>query len=83
MIIGSVSEDKSTEKRVAITPEIIKKYKSLGMNICINQGYARHIGLSDDDYKQEGVEILKNENEVISKSNLIVQLGIPNDQILI
>jgi len=82
MIIGSVSEDKSTEKRVAITPEIIKKYKSLGMNICINQGYAKHIGLSDDDYKQEGVEILKNENEVISKSNLIVQLGIPNDQIL-
>ena len=82
MIIGSVSEDKSTEKRVAITPEIIKKYKSLGMNICINQGYAKHIGLSDNDYKQEGVEILKNENEVINKSNLIVQLGIPNDQIL-
>ena len=27
MIIGSVSEDKNLEKRVAITPDIIKKYK--------------------------------------------------------
>ena len=30
MKIGSVSENRDLEKRVAITPDVIKKYKSLG-----------------------------------------------------
>ena len=34
MIIGSISEDTKFEKRVAITPDIIKKYKSfLNINV--------------------------------------------------
>ena len=33
MRIGSLSENKDIEKRVAITPEIVKKYLSLGSEI--------------------------------------------------
>ena len=40
MIIGSVSENINFEKRVAITPDIIKKYKSLGFEIYLNKDYA-------------------------------------------
>ena len=32
-IIGSVKEDLSVEKRVSISPEIVKKYKDLGLSI--------------------------------------------------
>ena len=63
MIIGSISENLNFEKRVAITPEILKKYKNLGFNICINKNYASHLGFSDDDYKKEGVEIFENKME--------------------
>ena len=80
MIIGSISENLNFEKRVAITPEILKKYKNLGFNICINKNYASHLGFSDDDYKKEGVEIFENKMEVISRSNIIIQMNLPEEE---
>ena len=58
MIIGSISENLEYEKRVAITPEILKKYKSLGIEICLCKDYATHIGINDDDFISEGASIL-------------------------
>ena len=79
MIIGSVSENLNIEKRVALTPEIIKKYKSLGIEVQICKDYASHLGISDNDYEQEGAKI-KTEEEIISNSNAILQLNIPRDE---
>ncbi len=80
MIIGSISENKNIEKRVALTPEILKKYKSLDLKMCINKGYGNHIGFYDEDYQKEGVEVLETEQDVIQKSNIIIQMGILNDE---
>ncbi len=79
MIIGSVSENKSEEKRVAITPEIVKKYKSLGLNIHLNKNYASHLGISDEEYETEGAKIFESDEQVISNSKVIVQMGLPNE----
>ena len=81
MIIGSLSEDIKTEKRVAITPDVIKKYKSLGLNIHISKDYASHLGINDDQYKAEGASI-SSEEEIISNSNAILQMNMPSDSIL-
>ena len=35
MKIGSISEDQNVEKRIAITPEIVKKYISLGLEVIL------------------------------------------------
>ena len=80
MIIGSISENKNIEKRVALTPEILKKYKSLGLNMCVNKGYGNHIGFYDEDYQKEGVEVLETEKDVIQKSDIIIQMGILRDE---
>ena len=80
MIIGSISEDRNLEKRVAITPEILKKYKSLGLDVCLSQNYASHLGIQDSDYEIEGALILKSDEEVISKSDAMLQMNILNDQ---
>ena len=79
MIIGSISENLELEKRVALTPEILKKYKSLGINVCINRGYANHLGFEDKDYASEGAEILNSPEDVIKKSKLIIQMNILSD----
>ena len=79
MIIGSVSENLNHEKRVAITPDIVKKYKSLGFEINLSKDYASHIGIKDSLYEQEGAIILS-EEEIISNSDLILQLNILSDQ---
>ena len=39
MIIGSVSENKETEKRISITPDIAKKYISLGFEVQLSENY--------------------------------------------
>jgi len=79
MIIGSVTENVEIEKRVAITPDIIKKYKSIGMEVLINKNYALHIGINDNEYEKEGAKIT-NIDDVILSSNVIIQMNIPNDE---
>ena len=37
MKVGSILENQNLEKRIAITPEIIKKYTSLGFEIFLKQ----------------------------------------------
>ena len=37
MIIGSISENKDLEKRVSITPDLVKKYISLGFKVLIER----------------------------------------------
>ena len=39
MKIVSLSENKNIEKRVAITPDIAKKYKSLGFEVNLPKDY--------------------------------------------
>ena len=80
MIIGSISENKNLEKRVAITPEVIKKYNSLGLEVQLIKGYASHLGISDEQYVSEGAKIISTEAEIFSNSNAILQMNIPSDE---
>ena len=80
MIIGSISEDKSIEKRVAITPDVVKKYKSLGLEIHLTKGYGEHLGIYDKNYVSEGATILNTNKEVLKNSNVIIQMNIPSDE---
>ena len=41
MRIASVSENLDLEKRIAITPEIAKKYLSLGIEVSLCKNYAK------------------------------------------
>ena len=76
MKIASVLENQKIERRIAITPEIAKKYISLGMEVSLCENYAKHLGIKDDEYKELGVLILKDEKEIISNADIIVQLGL-------
>ena len=80
MKIVSISEDKSLEKRIAITPETAKKYISTGFEVSLSKNYGEHLGFSDEEYKNLGVTILDNEKDIIDSANIIVQLGLPSDE---
>ena len=79
MRIVSISENKKIEKRIAITPEIAKKYISIGFEISLPENYGEHLGFKDDEYKKLGVKIFSNENEIIKDADVIVQLGLPSE----
>ncbi len=76
MIIGSISENKILEKRISITPDLVKKYVSQGFKVLIEENYGDHIGFSDNEYKTEGSEI-DSKNNVIDKSNILLQVDMP------
>jgi len=82
MRIASTSEDKIIEKRIAITPEIAKKYITLGLEVSLSQNYGEHLGFKDNQYKELGVKISKDSKDIISGADLIVQLGLPSDDII-
>jgi len=76
MKIASVLENQEIEKRIAITPDIAKKYISLGIDVSLCENYGNHLGIKDEEYKELGVSILKDEKEIISDADIIVQLGL-------
>ena len=79
MRIASTLENQKLEKRVAITPEIAKKYISLGIDVSLSENYASHLGINDEEYKELGVSILKDDKEIINSADIVVQLGLFND----
>ena len=65
MKIASLQENKKIEKRIAITPEITKKYVSSGFEVYLSKNYGLHLGFSDDEYKNLGANILEDEKEIV------------------
>ena len=67
MKIISLSENKDLEKRVAVTPEIVKKYSLLGFEVSLPKNYASHLGFTDELYKSQGAKIVDNEDEIFKR----------------
>jgi len=80
MRLVSISENKNLEKRLAITPEIAKKYISLGFSLSLPKNYGVNLGFKNEDYKNLGVNILDNEKEILNNADIIIQLGLPDDE---
>ena len=80
MKIASILENQNIEKRVAITPEIAKKYLSLGFEVSLSENYASHLGIQDEEYKELGVSISKNEKDIITNADVIVQLSLLDNE---
>ena len=77
MIVGSIKEDLTVEKRVSLTPETAKNIIGLGLRVCIEKDYASHLGIEDNNYKNAGVEIKSSSSEVLNSCNLLIKVNCP------
>ena len=80
MIIGSISENRKIEKRIAITPEIVKKYSAMGCKVSLIENYGSHLGIDDKEYLELGAKFYSDEKEILSSSDIVVQLGMLSDE---
>ena len=80
MKIGSILENQSLEKRIAVTPEIVKKYLSLGFEIFLIKNYGLHLGINDKEYLDLGAKISNDEKEILATSDVIIQLRMLSDE---
>ena len=83
MRIVSILENQKIEKRIAITPDIAKKYIALGFEVSLAEKYGEHLGFKDNDYKLLGVKILNNESEILKNADIIIQLALLSDKNLL
>jgi len=79
MIVGSIKENITLEKRVSITPESAKNIIGLGLKVCVEKDYALHLGIQDIEYKNFGVEIKNSSNEILNSSDLITKVNCPTE----
>jgi NAD(P) transhydrogenase subunit alpha len=78
--VGSLKENISLEKRVAITPETAKNIIALGLSINLEKNYATHLGITDKQYEDLGVKFYNNSSEIINNSKLLLTVNCPTDE---
>ena len=77
MKIGSFRENIKQEKRIAITPEVAKKFSDNNFQINLQKNYAVHLGFEDKDYEIANVNFFDDEISVIKNSEILTQLALP------
>lgn len=78
MLIVTLKESDSNEKRVSITPEIAKKYLEEGYTVSIESGAGLEAGYSDDLYEKIGVNVEKKSQLLLEKADVLLSVGPPH-----
>ncbi len=77
-IIGVPKESFEGEARVAATPETAKKLQKMGFEVLIQKGAGALANFSDNLYEEAGCEIIKTEDELLSKADIILKVRPPS-----
>ena len=81
MKIGSIRENLSFERRVSLTPEIVKKFSKENFEINLQRNYASHLGFEDKEYESLNVNFYEHEEDVIKNSDILTQLNLPKKNV--
>jgi alanine dehydrogenase len=77
MLVGVPKEIKSQENRVGLVPSSVREIIRAGSQVLVEQGAGLGIGISDDDYRQAGAEVVSNADDVFANAELIVKVKEP------
>jgi H+-translocating NAD(P) transhydrogenase subunit alpha len=77
MKIGVPKEIHPGEKRVATTPEAAEQLIKLGFAVCIESGAGVNANISDEVYKEAGVEIVKDAKTLWQTADIIIKVRAP------
>lgn len=75
MKIGVISADITSESRVAITPDAVKKLRKLGFEVVIQSGAGQAAYYADELYQAAGAYIASSRTEVITQSKIITTVN--------
>ena len=77
MKIGIPKEIHQGEKRVATTPEAATQIMKLGFSVSIESGAGLSADISDEAYKEVGVEVVSDTRTLWKQSNIIMKVRAP------
>lgn len=77
MDIGVPKESHDGERRVALTPETAKHIQKLGHSLRVESGAGLSASISDQAYKDAGVEVIDDVKSLYQQSDLILKVRAP------
>ncbi len=83
MLIGIPKEILPEEKRVAATPETVRKYIELGFDVAVESTAGDGILIADDEFKMAGATLISSVKELLAASDVVLKVKQPifNDQV--
>ena len=77
MIVGVPKEIKHDEYRVSLLPVGVEELKRAGHQVLVEAGAGVGSGITDQDYAQQGAEMVKTAKEVFERSDMIIKVKEP------
>ena len=73
--VGCLKENNDQDFRVSLTPETSKKLIKKNINVYVEEDCGIKSGFSNEDYSTVGVEILKTQESLIDKSDILLSIN--------
>jgi len=77
MLIGIPKEILPEEKRVAATPETVRKYIDLGFEVAVESSAGKGVLISDDDYADGGATVISDAERLFAQADIILKVKQP------
>lgn len=75
--IAIPKETAEFEKRVAASPETVKKFVSMGCDVVIQSGAGEAASFLDDDYKAAGAKIINSAADIFKDADVVLAVQAP------
>jgi NAD(P) transhydrogenase subunit alpha len=79
MKLAIVNERRAGETRVAATPDTVKKFKNLGLDIVVEAGAGAGARISDSDFEAAGANISPDTAKILSEADIVLAVRGPDD----
>ena len=77
MKIAIPKERRAYEKRVAVTPDTVKKYKALGYTVAVEAGAGIEAAVPDDVYAAAGAQIVADTAVLVRDADIVLKVQRP------
>ena len=77
MKIAVLKECRAYERRVAATPDTVKKYRALGYDVVVETGAGAEASLADDVYVAAGASIAANAEAALKDADIVLKVQRP------
>ncbi len=77
LILAVVKETKTSERRVALTPDTAKTLVKAGFTCTVEAGAGTASGFEDTDYEAAGVEVLPGKETILGRTDVLLKVNAP------
>jgi NAD(P) transhydrogenase subunit alpha len=78
MIVIAATAESGGETRVALSPETVKKFKSLGAEVRIQAGAGRRSNFTDEAYAGAGASVVPTAEAALQNADVVLKVGRPS-----